>query len=1178
LVYIKRIDLRGFKTFGKKVSLSLDRGLTVITGANGSGKSNVMDSVKFTLGELSAKEMRGGSLGDLISKTGQTHTRSAYAAIQFDNSDRRIPIDSDLVTVSREFVRGGEGIYRINGRRIPRKQLTEILSSAGVEVTGFNIVPQHAITRLAEFTPEERRKIVEDMIGIAIYDTKKAEAEVQLQQADINLKVASAKVDEVRSRVESLERERNNLLRYTFLKNEVDLLKALILSNKIRFLQEEVSKTGESAEKKRGEAERVKQERDRLSEERVRVEEERQKFELEAVDQGTARMFDLERSIGDRKGEIAKLHMEISSNETSLKRLENEKQELEKRIEDVVKSLESHKAELLDLRDARDNLSKILAEKIKIETDLWNWVQETARGADVFNKELHNLENCINKLSSQQAKLDAETDAGSVKLQLISGHLKTLESRRSEYERLMEEIEKRSGDLANLSIEEKKRLEDIVKKIEDYAELKETKLNDVRKSKETMEKASTTIMEYEAQKNVVQTFGAEEKALQAMEEMGRAGAILGVIGRLDKLVKVPEGYHKALEAASAGWMKALVVKDVESALICIESLKRTKMGRIKIVPLRGVSSTQTIDWPKEDGGIIGPIPSLIEADESLRPAINFVFGDTILANNQKTAYTTAANGVRAVSLSGEVYEPNGGIEGGYYREPFNFESIIPRALAVENLEKIIKSLETLIAKSEEDAKRLQVEMEALKESKVQCEGSIIEIERETSSVEASLERAKGTLSTILKRIEDLSIEADKGKTQNILVIEERDKIRKELDELVKKREIMRSKVDPASLTQSQEKHLELSKETGELQQKLTEINSRIGMLESSLQVLEPSLKEMRLRISESEEQTTRANTVVQLAKVNLEGSLKQLSELENERKSISEKLSTVRNVRDEFQTRLKSLESEIKMLFEKYDQLNAESSQVNAELKEREVQASYLLKELQELGYQEILQCEQDEVKEAESARSLIKRELEEIGAVNQLALTQHEEQKNIYKQLSTRINDLSQEKLTIIGFMSELDKKKYDTFMKAFNSVNRNFEDIFTKISGGGSGKLLLENLEDPFRGGVDIYLRFPGKAELAISSASGGEKSVATVCFILALQAINPMPFYMFDEVDAHLDVLNIQKLADLLKERAKGSQFIVISLRDITISRADRVYGIYIQNGISQAVSLPMPEART
>ncbi len=234
MVYIKRIDLRGFKTFGKKATVHLERGLTIVTGPNGSGKSNILDSVKFALGELSPKELRGETIGDLIHKGAQAATtRSAWVAVQFDNHDRRIPIDAEAVTISREFRRGGEGIYRLNGRRISRKQLTDILSSADIQVSGYNIVPQHAITRLAEVTAEERRKIIEDMIGIAVYDVKKASAQAELQNADVNLQVASAKIEEVRLRVESLEKERNDFLKFVQIRNEMYELQAKAISHKI---------------------------------------------------------------------------------------------------------------------------------------------------------------------------------------------------------------------------------------------------------------------------------------------------------------------------------------------------------------------------------------------------------------------------------------------------------------------------------------------------------------------------------------------------------------------------------------------------------------------------------------------------------------------------------------------------------------------------------------------------------------------------------------------------------------------------------------------------------------------------------------------------------------------------------------------------------------------------------
>src|SRR6059036_4236735 len=237
MVYIKRIDIRGFKTFSKKVSIGLDRGFTVITGPNGSGKSNILDALKFSLGELSPKELRGRTLSDLVHKSQGEGARSAHVAVQFDNADRKIPVDSDLVTISREFTKGGEGVYRVNGRRLSRKQVQDILSSADIQVTGFNMIAQHAITRLAEIGTDERRRILEDLIGIGIFEAKKSQSLNELREADTNLKVAAGKVEEVRTRIEQLELERNNLLRYNLLRADIGRQQAQILSGQIASLE-----------------------------------------------------------------------------------------------------------------------------------------------------------------------------------------------------------------------------------------------------------------------------------------------------------------------------------------------------------------------------------------------------------------------------------------------------------------------------------------------------------------------------------------------------------------------------------------------------------------------------------------------------------------------------------------------------------------------------------------------------------------------------------------------------------------------------------------------------------------------------------------------------------------------------------------------------------------------------
>jgi chromosome segregation protein len=233
------------------------------------------------------------------------------------------------------------------------------------------------------------------------------------------------------------------------------------------------------------------------------------------------------------------------------------------------------------------------------------------------------------------------------------------------------------------------------------------------------------------------------------------------------------------------------------------------------------------------------------------------------------------------------------------------------------------------------------------------------------------------------------------------------------------------------------------------------------------------------------------------------------------------------------------------------------------------------MSELKELGYGEALEVSGEEIQRVEVQLPHLKKELGSIGGVNELAAKQYEEVKENYKHLASRIYDLEKEKLSIVQFMNELDRQKLETFMRAFNQVSRSFNEIFSTVT-GGLGRLFLEKPDQPFDGGADIRLQFPGKTEMSIGSASGGEKSVGTVCFILALQAIHPMPFYMLDEIDAHLDVVNSQRLADLLKSKSKGSQFIIVSLKDVTIARGDSVYGVFIQEGVSQVVSLPMQEA--
>jgi chromosome segregation protein len=297
-----------------------------------------------------------------------------------------------------------------------------------------------------------------------------------------------------------------------------------------------------------------------------------------------------------------------------------------------------------------------------------------------------------------------------------------------------------------------------------------------------------------------------------------------------------------------------------------------------------------------------------------------------------------------------------------------------------------------------------------------------------------------------------------------------------------------------------------------------------------------------------------------------------MKQFDEEKKRLVGTLDSVVGERKKYEEQFVEVEKATRKLLQMMDPLNASVTDLKAGLREVDAQLTIFKGQLRSLGFEKPLETHPDLIKEAENMKRALEQERDEIGAINQLAAQQYESQKEGYKHLSVRISELEREKLAILDFMNELERKKLDTFMSAYNKVNETFQSIFREMTGEGNGRMVLDNPENPFEGGLDVLLQFPGKTELTIGSASGGEKSVSTVCYLLALQQIHPMPFYVMDEIDAHLDVLNAKRLATLLRSRSSMSQFIVISLKDSTISRAERVFGVFIDKGSSQIVSLP------
>lgn len=1177
MVYIKRIDLRGFKTFGKKATVHLDRGLTIVTGPNGSGKSNIIDSVKFALGELSAKELRGETIGDLIHKGAMAATsHSAWVAVQFDNQDRRIPIDAEAVTISREFRRGGEGIYRLNGRKVSRKQLTDILSSADIQVSSYNIVPQHAITRLAEVTPEERRTIIEDMIGIAVYDTKKASAQVELQKADVNLQVASAKIEEVRLRVESLEKERNDYLKYKQIQNEIKELQAKAISHKIRKAQQESSELEQDLSQHQQQLQDLKTRRDQIIQEKTKLESEKREYEDTVADKGSSRLLEIQRKMGDVNASVAGLQAQANAAQSNIKSLQQQKNELEKNSVEILQKISNSKNELTELKASHAELLKATEAKQAKADESFNALTELREKLGARNKEAEDLERTIGNITTRVARFTAQVKASATKIDLLNNHLKTLRARKEEYENALQNATKRVDELHSARNQETERSTEADKKVSSYMKIKQQRGEETDKANEVAKRSALALTEIETQKNVTEDLASDDKALSLIEQMAEAGAVSGVYGRLTDLVKVKDGYGKAAEAAAAGWMKALVVKNIETAVSCIEVLKKTKVGRVKLIPLQGLTQPKKVNVPKEIREIIGPITDKLEFAERARPAVNYVFGDTLLTSNQKSAFLTSLKGVRAVAPTGDLYEPGGAMEIGYFRQPLDVSKLLLKGKTIDQLRTTLASLEKLAVKAKEDITRIDQEILDQRSNKTKSQNLIRSTEREIATFKENLERAHKIVGDTSARIEQLTHEIGTEQTVLEASVSQKEVITAKLAELEQTHNSLKIRSQSAFLLERENEHSKLTSELGELVRQKIEAESRAESLRSTVTAIEPTAEQSKIQSTSIDGQLEKLASELRFAQTELSKHSEQLKQLETARDQLTEELAGVRVKREDYNSHLHEMDAEINKLLDKLDPVTNKSADLTASLKHMQMQIDFHRTELKELGCPEAVEVTEDEIRKVESTLPVLKKELAGIGGVNELAASQYEEVKENYKHLATRIYELEKEKLSIVQFMNEVDQQKLEAFMKAFNQVSESFNQIFSTVT-SGFGRLFLEKPESPFEAGADIRLQFPGKTEMTIGSASGGEKSVATVCFILALQAIHPMPFYMFDEIDAHLDVVNSQRLAELLKSKSKGSQFIIVSLKDVTISRGDAVYGVFIQEGVSQVVSLPMQEVK-
>jgi chromosome segregation protein len=1178
--YIKKIELKGFKSFGNKTAtVTLDKGFTAVTGPNGSGKTNIADAVLFGLGELSARRMRAASLSKLVyhgyPELQVKKANSAKVVLQFDNSDNRLPVDTKTVTVSRESNRAGQSTYRLNGRRISRNHILNILSMAGISPTGHNVVLQGAITRIAEIAASDRRRMISDLVGIAQYDAEKAEAEEKLRAAEISIRTAMGRIDEVQKRVDDLERERNELLRYTFLQKEIKRFEAMKIFGDIMEVQRKTEDVTSKIEAVRSKVDKSRQLREELRAQRHEAETDWRKLGSEMIEERGTRLLEVQYKVGEVRSKISELSTKIGAGTASL-------DGLRKVMENNIQKLESIKNEVKDnrneIRKSKREQERLLAEIAQKQAEYDKVSDEASQMRSSLgenSKKIRETEKKLEKRTQELVNLRSDAIQSRTSLKVLTRQLNELVKRKESFESNLIALKKSYADLKTVQRDQIDRSKNLEKTIERRLAQEESVKLEIAQAEKIAKSAREAVVEFATQREMAEKVATEENALRNIEELADLGVITGVHGRLKNLIKIERGYRKAVEATAAGWLDAMVVQNFDAAYMCAETLKRMKLGRIKIIPLEEMSKINSISTPAIRG-VNGTASNFVSCSNKFVPAVSFVFGDTLVTNDDKTAFAASRKGHRTVTINGDLYEAQGGFESGYYRAPVDYSSIIPSETAVKSLDEAVGALQRHLTKRESDISGFQEDIEGIRMEIASLAETIGTLGSEIGRLRQNVKHTRQNIKRIEKHLSKINEKRGEEKTQLGTLREQRNELAKEMENLRQELEELRLRTDPARIQELEIQREKLGNEIIKLRQIMGNTETNLATLESTFgNVLKIGADNIRIQLRKLKAQIQTVEEEVEAATKEKATHEEELLELGNTKEELSRTVLNAKSESEKFTVQIDDIDKKLQRLDSVYERSDRLYNELQFTLQTCEMKLEQHSQRLKELGYDEPLQISPEQLETAETSLRLLRLELNRLGAVNQLSLDHYSEQASRYKELSMRMNELEKEKQSILAFMDEIEMKKRAVFMEAFNKIDSSFRGYFTKLTGGGEAALILENPEDPFAGGMDMNVQFRNKAAILVSGASSGERSVSAVAFIFALQDFMPAAFYLFDEIDAHLDPFHVSRLGDLLAEESMKSQFVVITLKPEMVSKAKKVWGIYERNGYSHVVSAKIKE---
>ena len=1177
-MYLKSIEVQGFKSFANKIKFQFHNGITGIVGPNGSGKSNVADAVRWVLGEQRIKQLRGASMQDVIfSGTEMRKPLSyAYVAITLDNSDHQLAIEYDEVTVSRRLYRSGESEYAINGTVCRLKDVNELFYDTGIGKEGYSIIGQGQIDKILSGKPEERRELFDEAAGIVKFKRRKVASEKKLEDERQNLLRVNDILGELEKQIGPLERQSEKAKIYIRKKEELKTLDVnmfLLENNNIKEqlagVEGNYSIASEQLSSVTHKYENIKDEYERIAGVLEMLEETIEKERKTLADTGMIR--------GRLEGDINVLREQIKS-------IQSNEAHLLQRKENVSAQVAQKEAEEADVLDKKTQIDNQLSEASKERDAVKEVLTEIQNRIADLNSQIETGKNTIIQALNERATIKSRLERidtlaeqiGIRKAELTSKLVSAKtdeEKRQDEIIRLEQEFEAISEGIAKLNAEQKEK-ESTVAALKEKMQQMDNTLRDTQVSyhqdKAKLESLSNLTERYEG-------YGGSVKRVMEQKEKNK-----GIIGVVADIIQVDKKYEIAIETALGGNIQNIVTDNEDTAKKMIAFLKAEKGGRATFLPLTSIKNPQEFKTPEvlNEEGVLGLANTLVHTKKEYEDVALAMLGRIVVVDHVDHAVTIARKygyGIRMVTLEGELLVPGGAISGGAFK---NNSNLLGRRREMEELQKKIKealekidSLQQEIQETKETRNKLRTEVESLK-IKLQSEF----IRQNTARLAVTGARDKQEESQA--DYDALKQEAKDLDAQEKSIAEERGQIQSELEqsfacekqaeesiaafetELRDKRaqetaqaeDVSKSEVAVEKILQQtdfeQQNINRILAEKERLLGELNEIVQEIGNSTESVQFKENEIAQIQETIQASH--TTESDTE------------KQLSEDLQKKEELSLKQKNFFTEREELSEQMNKLDKEVYRLNAQAERLKESiQSQIDYMWNEYEITLHDAAK-LRDENMTDLAAMK----KEVAALRDSIKK----LGDVNVNAIEEYKEVSERYTFLKTQRDDLVEAEKTLLQIIEELDTAMRRQFREKFQKINHEFDKVFRELFGGGKGTLELMEDEDILEAGVRIIAQPPGKKLQNMMQLSGGEKALTAIALLFAIQNLKPSPFCLLDEIEAALDESNVSRFANYLHKLTRHTQFIVITHRRGTMEKADRLYGITMQEkGVSVLVSV-------